>query len=79
MNLDETLMEQGGVLRCCIATVAREHGGQDVELGAVSECPHCHTKFKLVSAEEAKKAGTGYAKPTRPVWKPLWQLEKKHG
>ena len=68
MNLEDTWIEQAGVMRCCLATVAEEYEGKQVEIGDKSECRHCHTKFTLVAAEPGWK---------KPRWKPDWQLEKK--
>jgi hypothetical protein len=71
MHLDDTLIEAGGVVRCCLATVAAEFECKDVEIGATSECQHCHTKFKLVAPEDALQ--TCYHNPTRPIWTPRWK------
>ncbi len=78
MNCEEnTLIEQGGVFRCCLGTVAEEYISREVEIGDTSECTHCHTKFELVTPERAVELGTSYHKPTKAIWKPVWQLEKK--
>lgn len=73
MTIDETLIEQGGVMRCCLASVAAEHEGKDIQIGDTSSCPHCKTEFELVTPENAGE--TCYRKLTKPIWKPRWQLE----
>jgi len=64
MKLEDTKIKVGGVLRCCIADVACEYEGKEVELGATSSCPHCGEKFTLVMDQY-------------PVWKPDWMLKRE--
>lgn len=69
LALQDTRIERGGVLRCCLATVAEEYEGKDgepdrkVSIGMKSACRHCKQSFTLVEA-----------KPY-PKWKPDWQIE----
>lgn len=64
MNLSDTRIEQAGVMRCCLETVALEYSGKVVAIGMKSKCGHCGQEFTLVEA-------TPY-----PKWKPDWQLGK---
>lgn len=67
--ITDTRIEMGGVMRCCLGTVAEEYLGTDgaesqkVSIGAKSQCRHCKQQFTLVDE-----------KPF-PIWKPDWQLE----
>lgn len=61
MKTEEIRIEQAGVMRCCLATVAKEHEGKEVEPGAKSACEHCKTAFTLTEDY---------------IWKPDWQLEE---
>lgn len=71
-SLDETVIEQGGALRCCIGTVATEFKDKKVKIGDTSICHHCAEKFTLVDPASVKT--TCYSKLTKPIWKPDWQL-----
>jgi hypothetical protein len=61
MKSEDTRIEQAGVFRCCLASVARERLGEEVNVGDESSCDYCGERFRLVE---------GW------VWKPLWQLER---
>lgn len=63
MKLSDTRIPLGGIYRCCLADVATEYDGKEIELGMKSTCHHCKTEFTLV-------AGNKY-----PEWKPDWQLK----
>jgi len=73
--LDETSIEQGGVLRCCLGTVAQEYKGKRVKLGDKSACQHCKETFTLVMVKPPMT--TCFRNPTFPIWKPDWQLQPK--
>lgn len=60
---EETVISQAGVFRCCLATVAVEHLGKRVSLGATSKCAYCGRKFVLMAPPEGQNS--------RPVWSPL--------
>lgn len=75
IKLEDTLIEQGGVMRCCIGTVATEYEGKTVKIGDTSECHHCHTKFVLLAPKDV--TSTCYCDLDRPIWKPEWQIKKK--
>lgn len=77
MKLEDTKIEYGGVLRCCLATVALEFKDKEVELGATSACPHCKQTFTLVMWPTRGYYGKPEKHPKEPVWVPDWQLEKK--
>lgn len=79
MNVEDTEIEQGGVMRCCLATIAREYltDFKPVQIGDTSTCPHCKTKFILVEPATAKAVGTAFYDLTKPIWKPEWQLTKE--
>jgi hypothetical protein len=66
MKIEDTVIESAGVYRCCLATVAVEHKGKEIEIGEKSQCDHCGEKFTLVLR-------TG---DWKPIWKPDWQFEK---
>lgn len=70
---EDTMIELGGVLRCCLATVASEYAGKTVALGTTSRCQHCGEAFTLVEIKPGMT--TAYRNPTKPVWKPDWQLK----
>lgn len=73
--LEETTIEKGGVVRCCLGSVATEYLGQRVMLGAKSKCQHCGTTFTLVEIKPGMT--TCYRHPVKwPVWKPDWQLKE---
>jgi len=73
--LEDTTIEKGGVVRCCLGSVATEYLGQRVMLGAKSKCPHCGTTFTLVEIKPGMR--TCYQQPVKwPVWKPDWQLKE---
>lgn len=75
--LEETTIEQGGVMRCCLGTVAREYLGQRVKLGDKSKCLHCGTTFTLVMVPEGTlTCYTRKIADKTPVWKPDWQLKE---
>lgn len=68
--LQDTRIEQAGVMRCCLATVAEEYQGKDgpagdqrVSLGMKSKCRYCGQTFTLVAGKRF------------PTWKPDWQLQ----
>lgn len=66
--IEDTRIENAGVLRCCLATVADEFYKPEkkhVALGTQSACLHCKTQFTLVEVEGREL----------PVWKPNWQIE----
>jgi len=74
----ETLVEIGGVLRCCHISVAQEFvkAGQRVKIGDESQCQYCHKKFRLVRVKPDESSGyTRRVLDKIPVWKPLWQLK----
>lgn len=66
-KLRDTRIPQGGVLRCCLATVGREYYetptglGTLVSIGAQSTCKHCGERFTLVAANP----------------NPIWESESK--
>jgi len=73
--LEETTIEKGGVVRCCLGSVATEYLGQRVHLGAKSKCEHCGTTFTLVELKPGMVSC--YRQPCKwPVWKPDWQLKE---
>jgi hypothetical protein len=75
--LHDTTIEKGGVIRCCLGTVAAEYEGKQVRLGDKSKCPHCGTTFTLIMVPPGMT--TCYTKEvtkTTPVWKPDWQLKE---
>jgi hypothetical protein len=72
--LEETVIEKGGVVRCCLGSVASEYDGKRVRIGDKSVCAYCHTAFTLV--EPARAGRTCYSNLKKPIWKPDWQLEK---
>ena len=74
MTINDTVIEGGGVIRCCLATVALEYEGKEVKLGDTSVCPHCKTKFVLVAPEQADT--TCFRDLTKPIWKPERQLKE---
>lgn len=49
MNVSQTTIPIGGVLRCCLATVATEYVDRDepVNEGSTSQCHHCSRSFTL--------------------------------
>lgn len=71
--LNDTGIEKGGVLRCCIETVALEYIGKIVRVGDKSKCHQCGEAFTLVMVPPGMV--TCYRNPKFPVWKPDWQLE----
>src|SRR5437667_1536433 len=72
--LADTSIEKGGVMRCCLGTVAAEYEGKQVRLGDKSKCLHCGTTFTLVEIKPGMQ--TCYRQPVKwPVWKPDWQLK----
>ena len=60
MHLHDTVIQIGGVFRCCLGSVASEYKEKEVELGDTSECKYCHEKFTLLDM--------GYKNP--PKWCP---------
>jgi hypothetical protein len=79
-DLDDTALEQGGVLRCCLAFVASEYEGKKVKLGDKSSCRYCNTTFTLVMVPPGMlSCYTKKVLKTTPVWKPDWQLKEEHG
>ena len=62
--LKETRIEEAGVMRCCLATVATELEKTEVKIGDKSHCHYC--KIPFVLTESSGK---------HPVWKPVWQLK----
>jgi hypothetical protein len=75
-SLEETRMETGGVLRCCIATVGLEYDGKTVKVGDKSKCGHCGEKFTLVENEGKRPPWFTEKEWLIPKWKPDWQIEK---
>src|SRR5581483_3458999 len=71
--LGDTAIEKGGVLRCCLSSVALEYEGRTVNIGDQSKCQHCGEAFTLVLVPDGMM--TAYRKPKFPVWKPNWQLK----
>lgn len=61
MKTEETTITPAGVLRCCLATVALEHLGEDVEAGEKSACQHCKEPFTLTPEWK---------------WVPDWQIKQ---
>jgi hypothetical protein len=75
MTLHETIVEFGGVFRCCLASIGHEFKpDKKVVFGDKSQCEVCHEIFTLVPAETVRH--TAYRDLTKPIWKPDWQLEK---
>lgn len=77
---EETAIEQGGVMRCCLGSVAREYllPGVKVKIGDKSECKHCHQKFTLVWVRpDQSSCFTKQILDKTPIWKPDWQLQEK--
>jgi len=66
MKLSDTRIPLGGVLRCCLETVAVEYENTDIEIGDKSKCTMCGELFTLVN-----DPSWDY-----PKWLPNWQLEK---
>lgn len=77
MKMEDTVIEQGGVLRCCLASVALEYEGKEIELGEKSECPYCHQGFTLVQRTGPKPVWWTDEQWARPVWRPDWKLITK--
>ena len=74
---EETVIPQAGVVRCCLETVAVEHLGKRVALGATSKCAYCGRKFVLVAPSANRPA---WQKPdNRPQWLPEEWATKKPG
>ena len=76
-NLADTSIEKGGVLRCCLGTVASEYElHTQVKLGDKSKCKHCKTEFTLVMVKPPlTSCYTPRVLATTPIWKPNWQLK----
>lgn len=75
--LHDTIIEKGGVLRCCLGSVAAEYEGKQVRLGDKSKCQHCGTAFTLVMIPPGMM--TCYVEAVTkitPVWKPDWQIKE---
>lgn len=51
LRLIDTRIDTAGVMRCCLATVAEEYEGQDVQLGFTSRCRYCKAPFTLVQSQ----------------------------
>jgi hypothetical protein len=75
--LHDTTIEKGGVVRCCLGTVAEEYEGKQVRLGDKSKCQHCGTTFTLVMVPPGiRTCYTQEVTKITPVWKPDWQLKE---
>lgn len=82
MNLQDTRIEKAGVMRCCLATVAKEYEGnagdgtddKPVELGFKSKCEHCKREFTLVAADDPPDWDK--ARKMYPTWKPSEWVRK---
>jgi hypothetical protein len=74
MKLSDTVIETGGVLRCCIGSVAMEKEGMEFEIGAKSICQHCQEPFTLVARPGKKPKWMTPKDWAKPIWKPDWQL-----
>jgi len=73
---EETTIPIGGVVRCCLETVAVEHLGKRVALGATSKCVYCGRKFVLV----APRGQPAWQKvDNRPQWLPEEWASRKPG
>lgn len=70
--LPETVIEIGGVMRCCVSSLGEEYNGRRVKIGDKASCKFCHQSFTLVAPKEARR--TAYRNLTKPIWKPDWQL-----
>ncbi|MDO8611105.1 MAG: hypothetical protein Q7R95_11320 [bacterium] len=77
-DLNNTIIEQGGVFRCCLETVASEYKDEKVQIGFKSQCQHCKGKFTLVKRTEKRPAWANKQDWARPIWKPNWQLNNKN-
>ena len=66
MKTEDTTIECGGVMRCCLETVATEHLGKEVHAGDTSKCAYCKQTFTLVEEGDGKH-----------VWKPDWLMMKR--
>lgn len=73
MKLEDTIIEEGGVTRCCLHTVASEYEGKDVNLGDTSKCKICGESFTLIKLPPGMI--TAFRDRTKPVWKPDWQIQ----
>jgi hypothetical protein len=48
MKISDTRIEEAGVFRCCVGSVATEYLNKDVDIsGSSSECKHCGRAFHL--------------------------------
>ena len=73
MKLGDTLIEQGGVMRCCM-TITHGNQSQEVNLGDKRTCACCKQEFTLVEVKSPMISA--YRNPKKPVWKPNWQLKE---
>jgi len=64
MKIEDTLITQAGVFRCCF-NLGHGHTGE-LEFGDKLNCPHCGEEFELTN-----DGGT-------PVWIPSWQLQEEN-
>jgi hypothetical protein len=68
-KVKDTGIEYGGVLRCCLGTIAGSLGQDtEVELGTQDTCKYCGRVFTLVAPEDALR--TCYRNPKFPIWTP---------
>lgn len=72
-DLKDTHVEVGGVLRCCLESVATEYEDKAVHLGDKSKCKHCGEQFTLVLLRPGMQSY--FKNRSVPVWKPDWQLK----
>lgn len=77
MRLEDTVITQAGVTRCCLGIVALEYQGQEVELGAKSQCPHCKQTFTLTHRQGEKPAFWSDEQWNTPIWLPDWQIKNE--
>jgi len=68
MKLLDTRIQQAGVMRCCLASLASEYEPNgEVKIGDKSRCKHCKEPFTLVDLQP------------HPYWIPDWQIEVRKG
>ena len=53
-KVTDTKIQAGGVLRCCLMTVAEEYAGEFVKPGFISNCKACGREFILNEPEGDK-------------------------